>query len=612
MERPEDPVVIPFRPPPKPDPRRLAITWLLTVLVGIAAGRRFMPNVEEWVGALMGGLFAAAAGALMLFRKKDQDQAPTMTFSGNRVNIPAKATSLKTEWVDVRDILHVEEVSGTRRGQLLLRTKKHLYVYPVVLLGGREVASRIRYEILDRIRTEPDGRELLAAMRERDRTADRLFSSEPRGTRAILFVLAAIFFLTLAVQPPQGSSTFDEIVAFMRLGASVPHFVLNEGEYFRLLTANLLHSGMIHIGFNALAILALGYIVERLLGTPRFLVLYLVSGVTGTIASCLFGGALLSVGASTSVFGLFLAWAYFSLRFNSRLPAGFAMTRFQWIILIFNFGLAAIPFIDGWGHGGGAVGGVLVAAILVPTQASFDRATSKQPIWSVVAAVLIAAYVGAIGLAIHADTTNRRTRADIFEAETRLVFLNNLAFEMATDRSATPADLEAAYAAAQKASADREACPPSTCLDTLATTAYRVGKLDEAVGLQVEVVSLAKPADPGWPVYWSQLHRFLRAYEKERGSAYGVEDTRTATITLGKREVTVEPSAPGTYFVGLEAGPRMSALLEIRVNTATVTTIPVERHIPLGVDVRIRGAVPESGEPRARLHPHDRTVDKYP
>ena len=53
---------------------------------------------------------------------------------------------------------------------------------------------------------------------------------------------------------------------------------VSNGDWWRLVTAMFLHGSILHLGFNMLALYWLGTIIEQALGTPRFLLVYFVSG----------------------------------------------------------------------------------------------------------------------------------------------------------------------------------------------------------------------------------------------------------------------------------------------------------------------------------------------
>lgn len=77
-----------------------------------------------------------------------------------------------------------------------------------------------------------------------------------------------------------------------------------EGEWWRLLTCTFVHAGILHVAFNMFVLADVGRRVERMVGSRGFLVMYLVSGVLGSLASIAVHPAVTSVGASGAVFGV--------------------------------------------------------------------------------------------------------------------------------------------------------------------------------------------------------------------------------------------------------------------------------------------------------------------
>ena len=130
-------------------------------------------------------------------------------------------------------------------------------------------------------------------------------------------------------------------------------------EYYRLLTAMFLHAGIMHILFNMLILYQLGTALEGLLGSGRFLGLYLLSGLGGGLASITFNDPMvLSVGASGAIFGLMGAYAALSkrLRLNNEQVVGLIVVN-----LILGF---VLPGIDWHAHVGGLVTGAALASAM--------------------------------------------------------------------------------------------------------------------------------------------------------------------------------------------------------------------------------------------------------
>lgn len=129
-------------------------------------------------------------------------------------------------------------------------------------------------------------------------------------------------------------------------------------EYYRLISATFLHVSWWHIGLNMYALYLMGPVVERVLGTWRFLGLYLVAGFAGgALAYVLTGPQTVVEGASGSIYGVFAALWVLSRRFGGD-------TSQITLIIAVNFALSFfIPRISWQGHLGGFIAGGLIALV---------------------------------------------------------------------------------------------------------------------------------------------------------------------------------------------------------------------------------------------------------
>ncbi len=189
----------------------------------------------------------------------------------------------------------------------------------------------------------------------------RLPTHRPRVTYGIMGLLVIVF----VVETLLGGS--DNPRTLVSLGANVGPLV-TAGEYWRLFTANFLHIGLLHIGFNLYALYIVGTEVEMFYGSVRFLAIYLLSGLSGALASYAFTYGL-SAGASTALFGLIGTLVAFFTRNRSVFgEVGRArLGNLAFIILInLMLGMAPGSQVDNFGHIGGFVGGLTLGWLLCP------------------------------------------------------------------------------------------------------------------------------------------------------------------------------------------------------------------------------------------------------
>ena len=87
------------------------------------------------------------------------------------------------------------------------------------------------------------------------------------------------------------------------LGAKV-NVLINNGQPWRLITCAFLHGGLAHIAFNMYALKIIGSEVEYVYGKVKYISIYLISALGGSVFSYLFNADSISVGASGAIFGL--------------------------------------------------------------------------------------------------------------------------------------------------------------------------------------------------------------------------------------------------------------------------------------------------------------------
>ncbi len=167
-----------------------------------------------------------------------------------------------------------------------------------------------------------------------------------------------------------------------------------DGAVWQLITSQFLHVEIWHIASNMLALWVLGPQLESVLGRTRFLVLYLLSGLAGSVAVLWLSDAGgLTLGASGAIYGLFGAYAVIAHKMRGDLRS---IATLLAINLFITF---AIPNISWQGHLGGIVGGAVVAAVIA--YAPRGRRTAVQAVglaaFTVVLVVLIALRVAALG-----------------------------------------------------------------------------------------------------------------------------------------------------------------------------------------------------------------------
>lgn len=180
-------------------------------------------------------------------------------------------------------------------------------------------------------------------------------------------LIAAILAMYVIEVSKGGAGSFfqgpTELQLF-NLGAGFPPAIAIFGQYWRFVSSMFLHIGLIHLAFNCYALWLLGTQIERDFGRLRFLGIYFLTGILGSIASYAFGPLVVSAGASGAVFGLMGAFLAFNYLRRDQTIARMNL-RWVWQILALNLILAiTIRGIDLRAHLGGLVSGVAAGYLL--------------------------------------------------------------------------------------------------------------------------------------------------------------------------------------------------------------------------------------------------------
>ncbi len=225
--------------------------------------------------------------------------------------------------------------------------------------------------------------------------------SEMSATTGILLLIGVLFVLPifalsdasffnrdlyLSGQAPSRGEPATSLITGVVMGAVWPAAV-EQGQYWRLVTADWLHFGVMHILFNGLAILYLGRMCEELYGTGWFFFMYVLTGIGAFVAAHV-GHDHVTAGASGSIFGLIGLGGVYAWRHK------FANRRFLRLIALWTLLSVVIGMrfsTDHWAHGGGFVTGVLCGYLLPPelvTRGSDMNRLGARLGWA--AAVLVA------------------------------------------------------------------------------------------------------------------------------------------------------------------------------------------------------------------------------
>ena len=187
---------------------------------------------------------------------------------------------------------------------------------------------------------------------EEAKKVDELFKPKtPVVTYTLIAINILIFLLGII---------FNMQDALINLFANYGPLVTENHQYYRLFTSMFMHANFLHIAFNMYALYLLGSQAEGFFGKTKFLTIYLLSGLSGSLLSILLNQGAVSVGASGAIFGILGALLYFG--FNYRVYLGNTLIKEILPIILINLAFGfAITGVDNYAHIGGLVGGLTTA-----------------------------------------------------------------------------------------------------------------------------------------------------------------------------------------------------------------------------------------------------------
>ncbi len=193
---------------------------------------------------------------------------------------------------------------------------------------------------------------------KRSKIAEKIFSYKTPSITYIIMGICVFLFIMMYIFG-NGSESTSTLIKF---GANYD-LLTKSGEYYRLFTCMFLHIGIWHLLCNMYSLYIIGKEIENLYGKSKYLVIYVLSGLCGSILSLAFSHNTISAGASGAIFGLLGALLYFGYYYRTYLGATIRSSIIPVIILNLIIGLLT-PGISNSAHIGGLVGGILVSMMV--------------------------------------------------------------------------------------------------------------------------------------------------------------------------------------------------------------------------------------------------------
>ena len=300
-----------------------------------------------------------------------------LAFCG-RLGVRADPATVRGLPEDLREFwLGTDELAAGEISSGRLRLEKLRSTATDQLLRS-EIAQRL--DAADLILKTPlsaPGFALLHRIEQSDRPPPTAFGSDrrwPTVAVAIFIVLNLVMFLA---EMKLGGSTNP--LTLHRLGAMEPWAIRYGGQYWRMLTALFLHFGPLHLLFNLYALFVIGPGLERIIGSIRFALYYLLAGLGSSIGVFLLRLSDLSrpeqlVGASGCVMGIVGVWAGYLVRHRHEPFAGRRLKNIVLIVAIQTAFDLSTPQISMAAHLSGLATGLVLGLLVTARARSGARA----------------------------------------------------------------------------------------------------------------------------------------------------------------------------------------------------------------------------------------------
>ena len=140
-----------------------------------------------------------------------------------------------------------------------------------------------------------------------------------------------------------------------------------QGRSARLISNIFLHGGIMHLLMNMYGLLFIGIFLEPLLGSKKFTSFYIVTGIIASLASIWWHQAVVSVGASGAIFGMF--GIFLALLLTNLFPKTFQKSFLlsMSIFIGYNLLIGLTGGIDNAAHIGGLISGIIIGFMIYPT-----------------------------------------------------------------------------------------------------------------------------------------------------------------------------------------------------------------------------------------------------
>jgi rhomboid protease GluP len=364
--------------------------------------------------------FVRGTNNLGLVGPGDVTVGENAVFLADKLRILGFAVKDRFQAIPLADLVDCEQ----RDRVVILRTRHAAKFADLQLRSHEDAASLLA--LLPTETTE----EFRAQLAHEQQFHERLDQVSARAPVTPTLIALNIAVFLVMVYAGAGFLETDATV-HLRFGSNYGPFTWS-GEPWRLITSAFIHFGVMHLAFNMYALWSGGILTERLFGSARFALIYLLSALSGSVASGWWDPLRNSAGASGAIFGVYGALlVFFALR-RADIPRDMLRTSGRGALTLCAYSLvlgATNPLIDNACHVGGLLGGAVAAYFLVrPVDPALRAQRQPLRLATVAAGICAALFALAAPLALPGSARNAALRLAAVEErfsgeESRLVDL---------------------------------------------------------------------------------------------------------------------------------------------------------------------------------------------
>jgi rhomboid protease GluP len=259
------------------------------------------------------------------------------------------------------------------------------------LLGWSEVTTRWR--VVRARRRWKGAVGMLSPSRGNRRAVRHRLRDFPVVSATLVAVFCLVYARMLLARPGQGVLGWD-LPTLLHFGAYFPPAIA-AGQWWRLGTATLVHIGLWHLGFNAIALIQIGPSLEEIFGRGKVQFVFVLTGVAANLACYLVDYPAISAGASGGLMGLIGLAAAWGQRDGTTIGRNVRNDMIKWALYTVGFGF--FVHANNLAHAGGFVAGVAFGLCFRPATL---RATRDGKVGRALGGLALVALVGFLGLCL--------------------------------------------------------------------------------------------------------------------------------------------------------------------------------------------------------------------